>query len=292
MQAKLGTRIAFLTLCLTLLAACQGANPAAKKQTASAQDMATGTATPFLVIESARVGDVDGQLCRAPAFALDEMALHELVAKADGTLPRLKITCEGKEFATLVALPKGGLLSLRSDGAYLLERGERVTYRAPSERVSMSGDGQVAVSVEVPASAPESGKEQKKQAAAAPVELMPSLPAPMAEGPEGAPALQSMTSLAASETKKTKVKVEGNVPKLGTAVHLASYKGLKAAKRGWKILLGDNDELDPLSPLYVPVEITGKGKMIRLYAAGADPKELSRVCKALVVKGVYCALNP
>ena len=75
-------------------------------------------------------------------------------------------------------------------------------------------------------------------------------------------------------------------------MHLASYKGESAAKRGWKILLGEYDELDPLSPLYVTVDVPGKGNVVRLYATGAAPAEIDRICAELRAKKVYCALNP
>jgi len=36
----------------------------------------------------------------------------------------------------------------------------------------------------------------------------------------------------------------------------------------------------------------GKGEMIRLYATGAEPAEINKICAALKAKKVYCALNP
>jgi hypothetical protein len=326
MQRAFCVRIAQLAFCAIVLAACQSAKPAKKDEMAAQaaqaqiQDKAPNAEAPFLgtwyvsdafpidaealaakdphigvrlVIETAMISNIDGRLCRSPAYTLDEMAKKELVAKATGTLPRLNVSCDGKDFTTLIELPKGNLLALQPNAAYLLERGERVAYRAPSERATgerVAAPDEEQAAMTIPASLSE--PEHQEQAALAPVELMPDLPQPIAEGPEGASVLQSMTSLASAELPQSQVKVEGNVPKPGTAIHLASYKGLKAAKRGWKILLGDNDELDPLSPLYASVEIAGKGKMIRLYATGEEPEDLSRICRALVVKGTYCALNP
>jgi hypothetical protein len=83
-------------------------------------------------------------------------------------------------------------------------------------------------------------------------------------------------------------------PAPGTAIHLASYKDIGWARRGWKILSASYGALAPLTPLYVAVDIPGKGHMVRLYgeASKGSGINLSKVCHQLQAAGAYCSLNP
>lgn len=266
---------------------------------ASAADPHLGSA---LVIGSAEVSDVNGQRCITPVFATDIVTGAQAGARlgSEGLWDRLSVTCDGRAFATYLRLPdrKGdgpALLQQRPEGLYLLEQAAALQHRRPSEpAVAPVLAGALAMSREAP-------KVEKQAAASAPAELAPKkketkktetkkaeaakiVPAPMAEGPVEA---------SAEPVAKTSAKSAGDkLPASGTAMHLASYKGQSAAKRGWKILLGEYDELDPLSPLYVSVDVPGKGDMIRLYATGVSPAEIAKICNALKAKKVYCALNP
>jgi hypothetical protein len=251
-----------------------------------------------LVIGDSEVSDVNGQRCISPGFATDTVAAETAGAKLGGDAPwdRLSVTCDGRAFATYLRLPDRtgdgpALLQQRPEGLYLLEQAAALQHRRPSEAAEM----QMAAATIVPIH--EAPKVEAPVAQAAPVEAAPkkheakkaeaakTAPMPMAEGPvEAAPA----EPMAKTDAKAA----HGNLPAAGTAMHLASYKGQKAAKRGWKILLGEYDELDPLSPLYVSVDVPGKGEMIRLYATGAEPAEIAKICAALKAKKVYCALNP
>lgn len=82
------------------------------------------------------------------------------------------------------------------------------------------------------------------------------------------------------------------VPRPNEAIHLASYREMTTATRGWEILRHDYPELAPLKPLYVAIDIAGKGKMIRLYGTGAPAAKLQEICSDLQSEQAYCALNP
>lgn len=274
-------------------------------QTASIADPHLGSA---LVIGETEVSDVNGQRCISPAFATDTIAAEKAGAKLGGDAPwgRLSVTCEGRAFATYLRLPDRtgdgpALLQQRPEGLYLLEQAAALQHRLPSEMAEAQSMGWVTAPVfEVPKGekpvakttpaelAPkkhETKKAEAKKTEAKKPEATKTAPAPMAEGP--------VEASAAEPAAKTSAKAgSGKLPAAGTAMHLASYKGESAAKRGWKILLGEYDELDPLSPLYVTVDVPGKGEMIRLYATGAEPAEINKICAALKAKKVYCALNP
>ena len=83
-------------------------------------------------------------------------------------------------------------------------------------------------------------------------------------------------------------------PAPDTAIHLASYKDIGWARRGWKILSAAYRELAPLTPLYVAVDLPGKGHMVRLYGTAAEGSgvNLSGICRQLQKAGAYCSLNP
>src|SRR5690606_26128321 len=83
----------------------------------------------------------------------------------------------------------------------------------------------------------------------------PTLLAPLILAPEPPVAATPTESVAAPAPAPTVAVVTGTLPAAGSAIHLASYAGISAAKRGWKILLGEFDVLDPMSPLYVNVDV-------------------------------------
>ncbi len=276
-----------------------GVFPAAT-QRASVADPHLGAA---LVIGEREVSDVNGQRCISPAFAMDMVTSDKAGAKLGGNAvwDRLSVTCDGRAFATYLRLPDRtgdgpALLQQRTEGLYLLEPAAALQYRRPSETAA----GPLASGAMTPV--PETPKVEKPKvekpvAKSAPAELAPkkhetkkaeaakTAPAPMAEGPVEATTAEPAAKVGAKAA-------HGKLPAAGTAMHLASYKGESAAKRGWKILLGEYDELDPLSPLYVSVDVPGKGEMIRLYATGVELAEIAKICAALKAKKVYCALNP
>jgi hypothetical protein len=264
-------------------------------QSASVADPHLGS---VLIIGEGEVSDVNGQRCVTPTFATDTIAADQAGAKIGGDTPweRLSVTCDGRAFATYLHFPDQtgdgpALLQQRPEGLYLLEQAAALQHRRPSEPVeagSAAGatPAHVLPKVEKAAAKPVSPevapkKQEVKKAEAA----AKTAPAPMAEGPVE-------VSQPEAAAKSSAQPANGKLPARGTAMHLASYKGESAAKRGWKILLGEYDELDPLSPLYVSVDVPGKGAMIRLYATGAEPAEIAKICAALKAKKVYCALNP
>ncbi|MET1029183.1 MAG: hypothetical protein ABWY00_18580 [Dongiaceae bacterium] len=81
------------------------------------------------------------------------------------------------------------------------------------------------------------------------------------------------------------------MPAAGTAIHLASYLDVAAAQRGWEILAASHADLAGLTPLYVPVDLPGKGHFLRLYATGANPATLGDLCRRLQASGAYCAVS-
>ena len=279
-----------------------GVFPAAAAR-ASIADPHLGAA---LVIDAAEVSDVNGQRCVTPDFLADKVdtLVIGLQSAPAGDWDRLVVTCAGKAFATYIQIPaqslargkdttgmvlpalQNALVQQRPEGLYLLEQPDRILHRLTSEPAAFAGEGEVsqmapaAPALEVAAVQPVT--KESSTAVTAPLELTPSAPKAMLEGPVAAQ----------PEPAKATVTGDAALPAPGTAVHLASYKGSSAAKRGWKILLGEYDELDPLSPLYIPVDVPGKGAIIRLYAAGADEATLTRICAALKAKDVYCTLNP
>jgi hypothetical protein len=107
---------------------------------------------------------------------------------------------------------------------------------------------------------------------------------PLAAGPVAAPAA---TSADVDNTPR----VGNKVPANGTAIHLASYREIGSAKRGWQILSKSYKELIPLKPLYVAVDIPGKGHMLRLYGTGTDAASLKTICSEMQAEGAYCAAN-
>lgn len=265
-----------------------------------------------LVIDGAEVSDINGQRCVTPTFQADKADAQSLgqalgaPAVPAGRWDRLQVSCDGKAFATYILVPaksglgmaatapKHALLQQRPEALYLLEQAEEILYRTPGELLKqpVAVTGEVAPKLEAalpePAPAEKAGKAETAPIIK-PVELAPkTAPMPVPEGPVAA----QPEPAAKMATPHVTATGGAKIPAPGTAIHLASYKGESAAKRGWKILLGDYDELDPLSPLYVAVDVPGKGAIIRLYATGEDKAGLSKICTALKAKKVYCTLNP
>ncbi|MDY0884173.1 hypothetical protein ACFPL7_01730 [Dongia soli] len=100
------------------------------------------------------------------------------------------------------------------------------------------------------------------------------------------------TSVVAKRTEPANVSTRRPPP--GTAIHLASYKDIGWARRGWKILSARYRELTPLMPLYVAVDLPGKGHLVRLYgtAPAGGAVDLGGICRELKTAGAYCSLNP
>lgn len=270
-----------------------------------------------IVIDTAETSDVNGQLCVGPYLAADrteeEMRLGDVLLRG---LERLSVTCQGRDFATYFLLPgkhldagrqgdaAGGeapfmLIAERPEAHYLLERAEQVLFRQASVPAALPGEGgslpvSTASTAKAAAPAPAPAPVELAPAAAQPVDptlqapliLAPAMPEPV---PEPAPA--AATPAPAKPAAAPVEAVAGaSLPTAGTAIHLASYSGISAAKRGWKTLLGEFDALDPLSPLYVEIDVPEKGRMIRLYATGADAAGLNAACSALAAKGAYCQM--
>ena len=253
-----------------------------------------------IVIDTAETNDINGQRCVDPYLAADrteqELRFGDVTLKG---LERLTVTCNGNAFATYYLLPGRKLdasyqaeangdiphmlIAERPEAHYLLERADQVLFRQASVPPSLSTAQPV-----VPAAAKAAAAPQPVPAITnvndptlqAPLILAPAMPEPATPEPAAAPAA------APAETA-----LGSSLPAKGTAIHLASYSGISAAKRGWKTLLGEFDALDPLSPLYVEIDVPEKGRMIRLYATGADTSGLSAACATLTAKGAYCQIS-
>lgn len=269
-----------------------------------------------LVISPSEVSDVNGQRCSAPVFTLDNTAPPKLGMRPaqDVKWERLTVSCNAQAFATYLRVSGNhddgpALLQQRPEAFYLLEQAAALQHRYPTElapispqietnassektpikdvpAVKKSAEALPAIKVEAKQSEIKASDTKPAQPSSAPVDI----PAPMIEGPV------DVTQSDTVESPETNIggdrQTADTLPAAGTAMHLASYKSVSAAKRGWKLLLGDYDELDPLSPLYVTVDVPGKGKIIRLYATGAEPAEIVKICAALEAKQVYCSLRP
>lgn len=97
--------------------------------------------------------------------------------------------------------------------------------------------------------------------------------------------------LTSSATDTSAVDIETKIPANGTAIHLASYKEIGSAKRGWQVLSDSHKELVSLKPLYVSVDLPGKGHFLRLYGTGRDASSLKTICSEIQAEGAYCAAN-
>lgn len=267
-----------------------------------------------IVIDTVETNDVNGQSCVDPYLAVDRTAqgvhLGDVVLSG---LERLTVTCGGHAFATYYLLPgrkldasyragAGGdtphaLIAARPEAHYLLERADQVLFRQASVPPSLITVPRVVPVSTNPAAALPAAKPVAKPVELTPVAvttdndptlqaplvLAPAMPEPAAPEPAAGPKAKPAATLAEAT-------LSSNLPAAGTAIHLASYSGFSAAKRGWKTLLGEFDALDPLSPLYVEIDVPEKGRMIRLYATGADAAGLTAACAALTAKGAYCQM--
>lgn len=281
-----------------------------------------------LVIGNDEVSDVNGQRCIAPMIGLEQDQHNLSLGALDmADLTRLTVTCKSSPFASYLLLPgrsldasyqAGGapdvphaLVADRPEARYLLERAEHILLRQASLPAALAGEGKAAPSaptisspaISTPVTVPTAPAKPvvpeanpapaptpaPTPALGAPLVLAPALPEPAT--PEPAPAAAAMPAPAApAPAAKVAATGDTSLPAPGAAIHLASYSGISAAKRGWKILLGDFDALDPLSPLYVTVDVPEKGPMVRLYATG-DGAGLTQACTALRAKGAYCELS-
>ncbi len=111
--------------------------------------------------------------------------------------------------------------------------------------------------------------------------------APLIEGPT------PVAGAAQIDVRKTTsdAAATSTIPAAGMAIHLASYRAIDQAQRGWSILSASHPELVSLTPLYVPVDIPGKGHFLRLYGSGENPAKLAEICHGLQSAGAYCAVS-
>lgn len=98
-------------------------------------------------------------------------------------------------------------------------------------------------------------------------------PAPMSPEPMMAPAPAAM----AADPPPPAPTVEA--PR--RLVYLASYKTEAWAKKGWGILAAQSPSLRGLEPVTRSVDLKGKGKFVRLFAAAKDDESGKRLCKEL-----------
>jgi hypothetical protein len=300
--------------------------PAASAK-ASVADPRLGAA---LAITTGEVSDVNGRRCATPSFSSDTAIQPAgALATGDTTVERLRVTCEGRDFALFLRMPQaarqqgsvpdtgGGsgtgraamtIFAQRPEALYLLEPADLVLYRLAAEPAAWAAPPVARAAPPVALAAPPVALAAPPVALAAPPPTILAGPAPLetvaqANAPEAAmeinapaPVSEGPVAVTAPDsallTAQADVTETSHLPASGTAIHLASYKGISAAKRGWKILIGQNDELDPLSPLFVSLKIAGKGDIIRLYATGADEGELRGICAALTARQLYCTLKP
>lgn len=128
--------------------------------------------------------------------------------------------------------------------------------------------------------------------AAEPMKTGPMKAGPISTGPGAAkPDAAEPVVTAAPASGDGGVAVATELPANGTAIHLASYREIGSAQRGWQILTQHYRELLPLKPLYVAVDLPGKGHVLRLYGTGADASALQEICRTMHTDGAYCAAN-
>lgn len=76
------------------------------------------------------------------------------------------------------------------------------------------------------------------------------------------------------------------------SVQLASFSNRENAERGWgELSARHRDLLAGLRPEVVSVDIPGKGRFHRLYAAGLDGAGAERVCRLLKQRGAGCRVS-
>ncbi len=81
-------------------------------------------------------------------------------------------------------------------------------------------------------------------------------------------------------------------PSLYHGVHLASYRRLETAQRGWdELVLAHGDLLAGLEARVSEADISGQGTYLRLKAGPFDSAAAARaVCQHLMANGDYCAV--
>jgi len=118
--------------------------------------------------------------------------------------------------------------------------------------------------------------EHGEKLAANPAPMMPE--PPMMSLPPAAPEPPASPPVAKGESA---VESSPAATVSRTLVYLASYRTETWAKKGWSILAGRSASLKTLQPVTRGVEIKGKGKFVRLFAAARDAAEGKRVCQEL-----------
>jgi hypothetical protein len=255
----------------------------------------------------------------------------DLKLTVTGAIKRLQVSCAGKAFATLLQVPgqslpgadasagtamldgsAGVLLAQRPEALYLMERAEQVLYRqalvshgsmptlvaaSPHETSTKTMSKTEGATLKTAEVAHEKAVTEPKVKASDTTAHDPKMKSMIAAAPPG----PVETKAAQSKTKKEAPKAAAEMalakptatsPKLGTAIHLASYTGMNSAARGWQVLHDKYPELAALKPLYVTVDLADKGTMIRLFATGAKESKLKQICSDLQAKQAYCTLHP
>lgn len=72
--------------------------------------------------------------------------------------------------------------------------------------------------------------------------------------------------------------------------HLASYKTMTGAEKGWKVLAEGYSSVLYFKPDLKLIDLTAKGQWVRLYAQG-DEKLMRLLCASLKAKKQYCELH-
>jgi hypothetical protein len=75
--------------------------------------------------------------------------------------------------------------------------------------------------------------------------------------------------------------------------HLASYRRMADAERGWKVLTDAYSSVLYFHPAIREVDLPGKnmGHFFRLFAAG-DQEMMTSLCKSMHEKKLYCVIMP
>ncbi len=90
----------------------------------------------------------------------------------------------------------------------------------------------------------------------------------------------------AAQAQEARAAVTG--PK--TMAHLASYRGLEAAERGWRVMTELYSSVLYFQPELRIVDLDGKGQWFRLYAEG-DQALMRLLCDSLTARKLYCVLH-
>ena len=178
-------------------------------------------------------------------------------------------SAEGSQAVSVSKLPDPALKK-KIDIAKLPAFGLEKASPSP-ESAALSRQGQVearAASIPAPAAATTSSVP----AVSAPAVTTPTIPV-------AKPALKPLAARPAAEHD--------------VLVHLASYRDLDAARRGWLALRKRYDPLfDGLDPEIQRVELTGKGIYFRLYAVSLPSASVAQeFCRQLKERGGWCSVS-